>query len=598
MKKNEDLLFGIGNIDPELVTEALPKRKNTVKITKLCALVATIALMVSSLTVYLLMPYSDHLARYSESDYYEVIKALDKLESTPVFKNRFDKLSSMALSALASFAPKGGNNIDMDAAPPTSDRGDGAGDYVETTDNQTAGVIEADLFKRTSTHVFYLYGSSVLSYSIEKDLSELKCSYDLDLPSDMKYKLGGTAEMYLSEDAKTLTVIYPYVTDENKYAVSVMMLDVENPEEIKARQRATFGGSYLSSRLVGDRLLVFTSFAFDNVDYRDPETFVPTVTVGSETVCVSPDSIVIPEKMGAKRYTVVSVLDESTADLVGTLALLSYAETVYVSDSSVYAVGTPFRDSRGSFTDITRIDYLSDSLSENMTYTVRGRVLNQYSLDEYEGVLRVVTSTDSSASLYCMDKENGNMIGKVESFAPSGEEVTSVRFDGESAYVCTAVRVTFTDPVFFFDLSDYSDISYTGTGYIDGFSSSLINYGDILLGIGEDDSTTLKVEIYAEIEGAVVPLDSYKLVGEASEIYKSYFVDREGMLFGFGAQLFTPSALEAPYRYVLLSIRDGELYELVNIPVFSGVDMMRAFLDDGWLYVLGASDFRAVRVGK
>ena len=112
-------------------------------------------------------------------------------------------------------------------------------------------------------------------------------------------------------------------------------------------------------------------------------------------------------------------------------------------------------------------------------------------MDEKDGILRVVTTVEygsysdayghgwfvpayTSASLYCVSLEDFETVASVEKFAPEGEQVQSVRFDGDYAYVCTSVN--FSDPVFFFDLSDLSNITYTDTGEIEGFSSSLVDF--------------------------------------------------------------------------------------------------------------------------
>ena len=611
MKKNEDLLNGFGNIDDVFIEEARVKRRDYNFSVKIASLVACIAIFLGALTVYMFIPYGNPTDRYSDSEYYSVITSIASLDQTKSYKNRFEKLSESLLNSLgavgkggAAFAPS--DDADMEFSPESSaPDGSVGGEYVETTDNQVEGVIEADLFKRTSTHIFYLNGKTLYTYSIDKEESELKSKLDIALPSDLSYILGGKAEMYLSLDGKTVSVIYPYISNSKEYSVAIVSIDVSNPESPRANGTVVYSGSYLSSRLDGETLLVFTSFTVDKADYDKPETFVPTVTEDGETECISPDKIVIPERPCAKRYTVVSALDVGTMQNLSSLALFSYAETVYVSEGSIYAVGLAYfnGDGKGNYTDITRIDYGTEGLEKKGSYTVPGTVLNQYSLDEREGVLRAVTTVGdgtwqgSSASLFCIDKESGEIIGKVERFAPEGEEVTSVRFDGDKAYVCTAVRITFTDPVFFFDLSDYENITYTDTGYIDGFSSSLINYPDgVLLGMGEDNNTTLKVETYAEAEGQVVSLDEYTLYGEASDEYKAYLVNREEGLFGFGVRTYDPYNLETPYRYILLKVEKGELTELLNVPLFADPDEMRAVYIDGYLYAVGASDFRVESV--
>ena len=115
----------------------------------------------------------------------------------------------------------------------------------------------------------------------------------------------------------------------------------------------------------------------------------------------------------------------------------------------------------------------------------------------------------------------------------AGEEATAVRFDGVYAYVCTAEVITLTDPVYFFDLSDLSNITYTDTGTIDGFSTSLIQLEDgYLLGIGYNEERNLKIEIYEETESGVQSVCTYEKACGFSEVYKSYFIDREKNLIG------------------------------------------------------------------
>ena len=72
--------------------------------------------------------------------------------------------------------------------------------------------------------------------------------------------------------------------------------------------------------------------------------------------------------------------------------------------------------------------------------TADGTVLNRYSLDEYNGVLRAFTtvnytavSNKSRCMLYCYDLDTLEVAAKVVDFAPIGESVKSARFYGDVA---------------------------------------------------------------------------------------------------------------------------------------------------------------------
>ena len=193
-----------------------------------------------------------------------------------------------------------------------------------------------------------------------------------------------------------------------------------------------------------------------------------------------------------------------------------------------------------------------------------------------------------NASLYCIDVTSFDIVASVIDFAPPNEEINSVRFDKECAYVCTAIQVS--DPVFFFDLSDINNITYKDTGTIPGFSNSLINMGNgYLLGIGRGDLWDLKIEIYEETETGVEAVCDYNPNYDFSTVYKSYYVDRENQLIGMGVRDREGS------RYILVHFDGCELIELVNVELDGYLDNMRGVFIDGYMYMFGAS-FKVVKV--
>lgn len=107
---------------------------------------------------------------------------------------------------------------------------------------------------------------------------------------------------------------------------------------------------------------------------------------------------------------------------------------------------------------------------------VPGRVLNQFSMDEHYGYLRIATTrgrvphpdVESAVSILREDSA-GNLVrvGAVEHIAP-GEDIRSVRFDGDRGYVVTFKK---TDPLFVLDLYDPSSPRILGELKIPGFSS-------------------------------------------------------------------------------------------------------------------------------
>jgi uncharacterized secreted protein with C-terminal beta-propeller domain len=234
-------------------------------------------------------------------------------------------------------------------------------------------------------------------------------------------------------------------------------------------------------------------------------------------------------------------------------------------------------------------------------------------MDEREGHLRVVTSTEKrivkqgfdtgvelteSASLFVVNLESGETIASVENFAPKGEEVASVRFDGDKLYVCTAVMVSFTDPVYFFDLSDYENILFSDTGVIEGYSTSLINLGNgFSLGIGVLDWRENKVSVYEQQGDSVVAVDEFIFSGNYSESYKSYLVNREESLFGFGVNLYYDEQLQRNVDvYILLHFDGYNITANVFNILSMYADSVRAAYIDGYLYITTVDELEVRKI--
>lgn len=123
---------------------------------------------------------------------------------------------------------------------------------------------------------------------------------------------------------------------------------------------------------------------------------------------------------------------------------------------------------------------------------VPGRILNQFSMDEYNGYFRVATTTgnlwfrgtrsETMNHVYVLDA-NMNTVGRLENMA-KGESIYSVRFLGDRAYMVTFERI---DPLFVIDLSVPTNPNVLGELKIPGYSDYLHPYDENhIIGLGMD----------------------------------------------------------------------------------------------------------------
>ena len=642
------------------------RQKSIRKKVTISAIAATACAALTAFSLVLFTPFKvpeNPINAYKNDEYFSVIKPLnaqfEKKSDKPVYKNNFEKWTAELKNLFSSDVKGGASGGELNGAissddvaiegfpewdvdaPNVGEPGnmgasgngsvpdignedtDASGNdgYVETTDNQVAGVIEGDLIKRTKTHVFYLCqlqedgalkgGYPTLRvYSIAGANSQLVCEYKI--PSKGADSIAAYPDLYLSQDGKTLTVVTIAVKRGNQRAerfTEIITMDVSNPTSVKELGRKYLKGSYVSSRSVDGKLLIVNNF---NVifmpDFDDYASYIPSYGDDMESMeLVDSEDIIVPDKLTSKKHTVVMELDQATGEIEDCMALYCYSADLYVSQSNIFLTREFLStEDRENMTEITCVSYGDEGFAKVGAVTVEGEILNQYSMDEYNGVLRVVTSVYrpfTSASLYCVDMQTWEIIGSVTEFSPKGEDVQSVRFDKDKAYVCTAIIVTMTDPVYAFNLSDPTNITYKDTGEIKGFSSSLVQFGNgFFLGIGVNGNDSLKIDMYEETENGVEIYATYEpsfdpqnpLTDiEFSTNYKSYFIDRERGLIGLGTWYYDTSIGEVVQQYRLICF-DGYAFSEVFVVDLRGLDNWKraCLIEDengnGWFYMFSA----------
>jgi uncharacterized secreted protein with C-terminal beta-propeller domain len=327
-------------------------------------------------------------------------------------------------------------------------------------------------------------------------------------------------------------------------------------------------------------------------------------------------NIVMPESLTNTNYTVFAKFERESLEVKSFNAFLSYSDNVYFSNENLYLsreytkdypIGYNNQTIRVTKSEILQVNYKGKELDVKTSFSVDGSILNQYSLDEYDGNLRVVTTTGErilyelngrtytesikiSASLFIVNLENKQIVARLENFAPIGETVQSVRFTDDMAYVCTAIIATNTDPVFFIDLSDLNDVKIADSGVIDGYSSSLVDFGDNnLLGIGVN-GRLMKIEVYEQDELVVKSICKYSEKFSFSQNYKSYFIDRQNKLIGLGVEGYNTNG------YLLLHFDGEKLIEIKIYPVQGLNDRKRAVLINDYLYMFSERSFMVEKI--
>ena len=222
----------------------------------------------------------------------------------------------------------------------------------------------------------------------------------------------------------------------------------------------------------------------------------------------------------------------------------------------------------------TGIVKVSLDLDVIATGKVPGKPLNQFSIDEYKGYLRIATtvSLSNTNDLYVLDSML-NIVGKLTDYGEN-ERIYAVRFLMDKAYIVTFKE---TDPLFVVDLSNPENPEIKGELKISGYSSYLhpINK-DLVLGIGKEDRN-VKVSLFnvSDPENPI-EVDRYLLKEYWSDIlntHHAFLIDKKHGIF------FLPASNGG---YVF-SYKNSSLKLIKAV----SVSALRAIYIDDYLYVIG-----------
>lgn len=216
--------------------------------------------------------------------------------------------------------------------------------------------------------------------------------------------------------------------------------------------------------------------------------------------------------------------------------------------------------------------------------SVPGRILNQFSLDEHAGNLRLATTigqnfwglsaqTESTNDVYVLNA-NLDPLGAVLDLG-QGERIYSARFVGDRGYLVTFKQI---DPFFILDLSNPGNPRKTGELKIPGFSSYLHPLAKhLVLGVGQENGK-VKLSLF-DVSQADNPieLDKYLLDEywtEVSSNHHAFLQDPKHQIF------FLPGSIGG---YVFSYAGDRLKLE----KAVAGVTSRRAVYINDYLYLLG-----------
>ena len=419
------------------------------------------------------------------------------------------------------------------------------GTYSETNVRQE-GVDEGDTAKTDGTYLYVLKDKSDEIAIVDTRENKMKQTASISVENISEIR-----EIYLDLERNQLVAVcdgyaggklndddYNYGQESNTTAVTYDISDRANPKEVG---RVSQSGYYNSSRVVDGYLYLFSDYyvTLGSITVKDPKSYVPLVNDN----LIKETDICLPSISKADMYSIItSVSLDKPDETAHSKALLADSGNLYVSNNNIYYYETVWSYSEKQTTTIRKVSYENGKLTAGAQCKLDGYINDSFSIDEYQGYLRVVMTENATNSVYVLDKELKET-GSIKNLAKD-ERVYSARFMGDVGYFVTFKE---TDPLFSVDLSDPKNPKIIGELKIPGFSDYLHPYGkDKLLGIGMDvDEKTMSTdgvkltmfdisdpENVKEEQTYVIENVYYT---DVSYDYKAALVDTEKNLIGFAA---------------------------------------------------------------
>ena len=375
-----------------------------------------------------------------------------------------------------------------------------------TTNIQVENVDEADITKTDGDYIYSLSEEKVIITDV-RDENQIKIASEIEqndsdiIPIDLI--LYNNKLVVISEEIESSTIYsrnYDNITFVSIYDIS----DKENPKEVKNYQLEQ---TYYTSRCIDGKLYVISSGYLK----EENDEIVTYYYEDGEQIDPGYKNIKRIKDLNTDAQTILSMLDlNNINEKVKVNSYLMDVENAYVSENNIYLLdekyewkysGTPeissifgFKgilgafsndyyenEDSGTYTNIYKFNLLEDgSIKYDKKAKEKGETINQFSIDEYAGNLRMALY-DSEGSRVVIFNNEMEKIGETEALA-EGERMYSSRFLGNKAYLVTYKTI---DPLFVIDLSNPERPEVLGELKIPGYSTYLHPYDENhLIGIG------------------------------------------------------------------------------------------------------------------
>ena len=449
----------------------------------------------------------------------------------------------------------------MDAKSSTILENSASSNYSKTN-VQVQGVDEADIIKTDGTNIYVVKMNTL--YVLDKDLKlvnrkDFEEAYlkELYITSDRIVVLSEKGEREIDNDSDERNNADTKIIDGYSYGgyYSYAVIEVLDKKTLEIKREVKLRGDLRDSRLIGDDFYFITNIYLYQGDNRKPYPRYEDSIKNEGMKTVDCTDIYYIEKYEGPNFINVCAFNIKGKEEANVESFFGMDTNIYCSLNNMYFINSDNKYENAKI-EILKMKIENSKMKMESRATLAGEINDQFSLDEYNGYLRVATTEyilydgwfdddRMTNHLFILD-DKMNVVGQTEDFGED-EEIRSVRFIGNVGYVVTFREI---DPLFVMDLSDPTNPQIKGELKVPGYSSYLHPYDEThIIGIGHNVksngyggvvNTNMKMSMF-DVSDVSNPKELYSVdIGDNSYVsspllynHKALLYDKERGLIGF-----------------------------------------------------------------
>lgn len=368
-----------------------------------------------------------------------------------------------------------------------------------TTNIQVENVDEADIVKTDGDYIYSITDEEVI---ITKVLDDGK----IEIAS--KITNIGTPEDILINSDKLVVISDNYNSKESRTQIDVF--DISDKTSPKKLKKINTSSDYYTSRMINDNIYIFSS---GYLDIENDKKVKPIYSCDNKDIDIDYGKVSYIKGNEADVLTTILSFDLNNIDDISFNGMMMDLDNAYISENNIYMIEDNYEsdiavptisdlfgykglfkmldissdnDGYGKYTTIYKFSIDGKDVKYIGKVKEKGITLNQFSMDEYQGNLRITLNENNNENKLCIFNDKLEKIGSLTNIAP-GEKIYSTRFINDRAYMVTYKTI---DPLFIIDVSNPYDPQILGELKIPGYSTYLHPYDENhIIGIGNDTKT-------------------------------------------------------------------------------------------------------------